>query len=101
MVEEAGRGAHLFTVSLLLLTFISSTAGLLHHFFHLPELALTQLTAFHASRLSVPFLALFLLVLTKNPLSPPSLKTTVLLMVPGPLLSLSTLSSCLSPTPPT
>ena len=94
------RGAHLFTVSLLLLTFISSTAGLLHHFFHLPELALTQLTAFHASRLSVPFLALFLLLLTKNPLSPPSLKTTVLLMAPGPLLSLSTLLLLLEPYSP-
>ena len=85
------HGPHLFTLSLLLLTFVSSTAGLLQHFFQLPSLALTSLTALHATRLSTPFLAFFLLRLTQNPMSPPSLRSTILLMLPGPFIALSTI----------
>merc|ERR1719209_1287060 len=84
------RGPHLFTLSLLFLTSISSTAGLIDHFFHMPSLALTGLAGLHATRLLAPFLAFFLLRLTQNPLSPPSLPTTLLLILPGPLIALST-----------
>ena len=94
------RGPHLFTLSLLFLTFASSAAGLLHHFFHLPSLALTSLTALHASRLSAPFLAFFLLLLTRDPLSPPTIRATFLLMVPGPIIALSTFFLLLVPYSP-
>ena len=94
------RGPHLFTLSLLLLTFVSSTAGLLQHFFQLPSLALTSLTALHATRLSTPFLAFFLLRLTQNPMSPPSLRSTLLLMLPGPFIALSTIFLLLVPYSP-
>merc|ERR1719397_189930 len=94
------RGPHLFTLSLLFLTFVSSTAGLLQHFFQLPFLALTNLTALHATRLSAPFLAFLLLRITQNPLKPPSLQTTLLLMLPGPLLALSTFFLLLAPYSP-
>jgi len=94
------RGPHLFTLSLLLLTFVSSTAGLLQHFFQLPSLALTSLTALHATRLSTPFLAFFLLRLTQNPMSPPSLRSTILLMLPGPFIALSTIFLLLVPYSP-
>merc|ERR1719391_92820 len=94
------HGPHLFTLSLLLLTFVSSTAGLLQHFFQLPSLALTSLTALHATRLSTPFLAFFLLRLTQNPMSPPSLRSTILLMLPGPFIALSTIFLLLVPYSP-
>merc|ERR1719341_1281083 len=95
------RGPHLFTlVNFLFLTFVSSTAGLINHFFPMPSLALTSLTGLHATRLSAPFLAFFLLRLSRNPLSPPSLRTTLLLMLPGPLIALSTFALYLAPYSP-
>ena len=94
------RGPHLFTLSLVFLTFVSSTAGLIDHFFHMPSLALTSLTGLHATRLSAPFLAFFLLRLTQNPLSPPSLRTTLLLILSGPLIALPTFFLLLEPYSP-
>merc|ERR1712210_366729 len=54
----------------------------------------------HATRLSAPFLAFFLLRLTQNPLSPPSLRTTLLLILPGPLIALPTFFLLLEPYSP-
>ena len=95
------RSPHLLTASLLLLTLLSSAAGLLHAFFHLPSLAILHLTALHASRLSVPGLAVTILLLTRSSAALSSPMATGLLLLSGPLLSLSTLLLLLTPYTPT
>lgn len=92
--------SHLLTTSLLLLTLISSTAGLLHPLLLHRALALIHLTALHASRLSTPFLALHLLLLARWSPTSFSMTTTALLLLLGPLLSLPTLFLLLAPYSP-
>ena len=94
------RPPHLLTTSLLILTLISSTAGLLHTLLLHPALALLHLTALHASRLSTPFLALHLLLLARSSPNAFSPITTALLLLSGPILSLPTLLLLLAPFSP-
>ena len=94
------RPPHLLTTSLLILTLISSTAGLLHSFLLYPALALLHLTALHASRLSTPFLALHLFLLARSSPTAFSPITTTFLLLSGPILSLPTLLLFLAPFSP-
>ena len=94
------RPPHLLTTSLLILTLISSTAGLLHALLLHPALALLHLTALHASRLSTPFLALHLLLLARSSPTAFSPITTASLLLSGPILSLPTLLLLLAPYSP-
>merc|ERR1719222_1779861 len=94
------RPPHLLTTSLLILSLISSTAGLLHTLLLHPALALLHLTALHASRLSTPFLALHLLLLARSSPNAFSPITTALLLLSGPILSLPPLLLLLAPFSP-
>ena len=98
LYRRGWRALHLHTAVMLLLTLISSTAGLLHMLLPHPALALTHLTALHASRLATPALALHILLLVRG--STPSTTTTALLLLSGPLLSLTTLVLLLFPYTP-
>jgi predicted permease len=86
------RGLHILTTGLLLLTLLSSTAGLLHTYYPArPGLALTHLTALHASRLAAPALALSLLQRARGSTALASPAATLALLLAGPLLALPTL----------
>jgi hypothetical protein len=94
------RAPNLLTLSLLLLTLLSSGAGLLLAYLPHPGLAILHLTALHASRLTTPALALRLLLLARGSTALSSPAATALLLLTGPLLSLSTLLLLLTPAPP-
>jgi len=93
------QSPHLLTTSLLLLTLLSSTACLLDAYIHHPILSLIHLTALHASRLSTVGLALKLLTLAKSSTFLSSRFSTILLLITGPLLSLTTLLLLTANTP--
>ena len=94
------RPPHLLTLSLLLFTLVSSTTGLIHSYTPHQALAILHLTALYASRLSVPGLAIFLLLLYRSPQYSPTFTVTALLLQKGPLLSLTTLLLLLTPYSP-
>ena len=94
------RSQHLITMTLLLLTLVSSTAGLHNAYQPHPALALIHLTALHASRLVTPGLAIHIVLLTRLPKALTHPITIILLLLTGPLLSLSTLLLLLTPYSP-
>merc|ERR550517_772964 len=89
------RPPHLHTTIILVFTLVSATGGLLHRFHPVPSLAVTSLTALHATRLATPALALNLLFLVKG--STLSRLASGLLLLPGPLIALLTLLLLLAP----
>merc|ERR1712032_120945 len=89
------RPPHLHTTIILVFTLMSATGGLLHRFHPVPSLAVTSLTALHASRLATPALAINLLFLVKG--SSLSRLASGLSLLPGPLIALLTLLLLLAP----
>ena len=85
---------------MLLFTLVSSSAGLIHSYTPHQALAVLHLTALHASRLSIPGLGIFLVLLYRSPQYSPSFATTALFLQKGPLLSLTTLLLLLTPYSP-
>ena len=94
------RPPHLLTLALLLFTLVSSTLGLIHSYQPNQALAILHLTALNASRLSVPCLGIFLVLLYRSPSYSPTFAITALLLQKGPLLSLTTLLLLLTPYSP-
>ena len=94
------RPPHLLTLALLLFTLVSSTLGLIHSYEPHQALAILHLTALNASRLSVPCLGIFLVLLYRSPSYSPTFAITALLLQKGPLLSLTTLLLLLTPYSP-
>ena len=94
------QSPHLLSLSILVLTLASSTAGLLHAFVPSPYLALLHLTALHASRLSTPGLAILLLIRARGSTALSSPLASLLLILSGPLLSLPSLLLLLTPYTP-
>ena len=91
----------MLTLSLLLFTLVSSSVGLIHAYTPNQALALLHLTALYASRLSVPSLAIFLVLLYRSPQYSPTVAVTALFLQKGPILSLTTLLLLLTPYSPT
>ena len=94
------RPPHLLTISLLLLTLISSVASLVNSSLPHPTVALLHLTTLHATRLATPCLALHLLLVTRASSAASSRAITTILLLAGPLLSLTTLVLLLAPYQP-
>jgi len=92
---------HLLTIAMVLLTLLSSIAGLVVAYIPMSALALLHLTALHASRLSAASLALYLLLLTRSSTIISSPLTILLFIITGPFLSFATLLLLLTPYSPT
>ena len=99
-VTRSSRPPQHITLSLLLLTLISSTAGLIQSYTPQPALAITHLTSLHASRLSVPCLGVFLILQQHSPRCYPTSTTNVVLLLVGPMFSLTTLLLLFTPYSP-